>query len=56
MMISRTIHKYDCGNPLVPDPLEKWFERGSKHLPAFDELNARMDEERKIGIPLHTMV
>ena len=45
----------DCGNPLIPDPLEKRFER-SKHLPAFDELDARMDElEHKVGIPLRTM-
>src|SRR5271169_5238493 len=45
----------DCGNPLVPDPLEKRFEP-SQHLPAFDELDARMDElEHKVGIPLRTM-
>jgi len=45
----------DFGNPLVPDPLEKPFER-SKHFPNFDELDARRDElERKVGIPLRTM-
>ena len=36
-------------------PSKTRFEH-SKHLPAFDELDARMDElERKVGIPLRTM-